>query len=145
MEYKGSKVNKVKAHKPKGIKVDEVKLMKYKASRLKGLKKAQSLRNAGYSEAVASHRQADTTLAIVGDNEILQEEKVTQASIHKEYNSAKTRAIKKGDITNEVRIIDGKRSLYGVGKEQGSTNIYNLSIDGKVDPELLTRLARRKS
>ena len=95
--------------------IDQVKLSKYKISRLQGNCKAQALKDCGMTKATAEHNQHRLSMVKYGDAEILEEldlEKYAKdafKTLHSKLNSTKDSV----QVTAASAILDftkGKKS-----------------------------------
>jgi hypothetical protein len=126
--------------------IDVIKKEKVKQALKAGKSAKQALLDAGYKATTASHSTAESVVK-VSQEEILQEIRAKDVGVDYFLNKSEIifkKALQKEDLTNASRAIENQARFVGIDKQTSVTNIWNLPDNGSIDPEILTKLARRR-
>ena len=104
--------------------VDKLKKERYKKERLKGNSKAESLRNAGYSDMTSKHRASDLGVVISGEKELMEEIKASDISVDWVVNKLNTELQSiHAKTSDRVRILELLGKYLNMFRDAQATSV----------------------
>ncbi len=124
--------------------VDWLRIARYKAARLMGNSKVQSMLKAGFKESTAYDRCSDNKSVLIGEAQLKEDinNKLTPEYILRGIDKIASNGKVESNQLNAFKVLADIKGMTKQGSQ--STNV-NVNIDNTSDePEELTRLSRIK-